>query len=194
MTSGCHASLRWYDIRVHRATLGRTLRRQLLETGERMKALRIFLCGLLMFALQSALANGDTSVLPKDEPYYGKKMAPAIKHAPNHDMGSRNGKKAPQTAKKITRIPRLYRSLDDRMLVVTLYPGSLKANIVRIARNCGWNNVIWNVPEDYVWVGHTQIVGPDLYNVLFRILAKYPVQAQLYQGNRVLAIVPRNLP
>jgi hypothetical protein len=76
---------------------------------------------------------------------------------------------------------------------VMLYPGSLKNNIQRIAGHCGWE-MVWNPPCDYRWFGVTQISGMDLRDVFRKMLKNYPVQAVFYQGNRILAIGPRNLP
>jgi hypothetical protein len=78
--------------------------------------------------------------------------------------------------------------------VVTMVPGSLKQNIVRIGHQYGWRTVVWNVPEDYIWVGRATVRGDSLSSIMMRILVDYPLQAQFYQGNHVLAIVPRNLP
>ena len=78
--------------------------------------------------------------------------------------------------------------------VVKMVPGSLKQNVVRIGHQYGWQTVVWNVADDYVWVGYATIRGNSLADIMQRILVDYPVQAQFYQGNHVLAIVPRNLP
>lgn len=75
-----------------------------------------------------------------------------------------------------------------------LYPGSLKYNIVRIAQSYGWSTVVWNAPEDYLWIGRTQITTHNLVALFNKVLSGYPVQARFYKGNHVLAIVPRNLP
>jgi len=75
-----------------------------------------------------------------------------------------------------------------------LYQGSLKYNIIRIGHNYGWKTVVWEAPEDYVWIGTARITGTSLSAIMNKILRGYPLQAQFYQGNRVLAIVPRNLP
>lgn len=75
-----------------------------------------------------------------------------------------------------------------------LSSGSLKYNIVQIANRYGWNNVIWQVPDDYTWVGRTRVTANSLPGLFNKILNNYPLQAQFYQGNHVLVIAPRNLP
>lgn len=84
--------------------------------------------------------------------------------------------------------------LHPRQYVAYMRQGSLKHNVVAVAHRYGWRTVAWNVPDDYPWIGSTTIRGNSLQQVFIQILQKYPLQAQFYQGNRVLAIVPRNLP
>lgn len=79
------------------------------------------------------------------------------------------------------------------LLTVDIYPGSLKENIERIAANAGWHQVVWDAPQDYMWVGHAQIRGENLSVILRRLLDDYPLQAVFYQGNHVLYIHPRTL-
>lgn len=86
-----------------------------------------------------------------------------------------------------------YISKTQRLYVATLATGSLRYNIIRVAREYGWNTVVWNAPEDYLWVGQTHIAASNLQNIMQQILCKYPLQAQFYYGNHVLAVVPRNL-
>jgi len=78
-------------------------------------------------------------------------------------------------------------------ITVNLIPGSLKANIERIARNHGWHKVVWNVHSDYNWVGNTKIRGKNLVLVMEHILDGYPLQAVFYQGNRILVIEARTV-
>lgn len=77
---------------------------------------------------------------------------------------------------------------------VMMYQGSLRHNIVRIGHDFGWDTVVWGAPDDYLWVGQARITSNNLSGILNKILANYPLQARFYQGNHVLAIVPRNLP
>lgn len=79
-------------------------------------------------------------------------------------------------------------------VTITLYPGSLEYNIIRIAKNHGWSSVVWNYPADFQWVGLTHITAPSLQAAFIKLLSNYPLQAQFYHGNHVLAIAPRNLP
>lgn len=76
---------------------------------------------------------------------------------------------------------------------VTLTPGSLKVNIVRIAKKFGWQRVVWKPSNDYKWVGTTQVYGNSAQVIFRKILADYPLQAQFYLGNHILVIVPRTL-
>jgi hypothetical protein len=79
------------------------------------------------------------------------------------------------------------------LVTVTLIPGSLKANIERIARENGWSKVVWNPDEDYTWVTYTKISKPSFAAIMQTILANYPLQAVFYQGNKVLLIQPRTM-
>jgi hypothetical protein len=74
----------------------------------------------------------------------------------------------------------------------TFYPGSLKANIERIAARKGWAQVVWQPRYDYQWTGKTRFEG-DFPEMLSQVLRNYPLQAVFYQGNHVLVITPRNL-
>lgn len=76
---------------------------------------------------------------------------------------------------------------------VTLYPGSLKNNLVRIARAYGWKHIIWNSSEDYHWIGKIRVAANNLPDILRKLLKDYPLQANFYDGNHVLVIQPRTL-
>lgn len=66
--------------------------------------------------------------------------------------------------------------------------GSLKENIERIM--CGYHwRVIWKAPYDYNFDG--RITGSSLQNVLEKLLEPFPLQAQMYMSNRIVAIVAR---
>jgi hypothetical protein len=75
----------------------------------------------------------------------------------------------------------------------TVYSGSLKENLSRIAKNYGWKEVVWLVDTDYQWVGQVTIQEKNIYSLLTRILKNYPLQAVFYEGNHVLVITPRNV-
>lgn len=83
----------------------------------------------------------------------------------------------------------------DQPKIITVYvkPGLLSDNIERIARENGWNRVIWNSSKNFNWVGYTKISARDLQGVMTKLLKTYPLQAVFYRGNRVLAIEPRTL-
>ncbi len=75
-----------------------------------------------------------------------------------------------------------------------VYPGSLKANVTRIANLNGWHKVIWTMPYDYKWVAsETRFVAPSLAQGFEQLLAPYPVQAIFYKGNHVLVLKARNV-
>ena len=76
---------------------------------------------------------------------------------------------------------------------IAVYPGSLKENIERIAAHYGWHQVVWDAPQDFMWVGYAQIQGDNLASVLHQLLTDYPLQAIFYQGNHVVYIHPRTL-
>ncbi len=76
--------------------------------------------------------------------------------------------------------------------VFVIQPGSLKNNIETIAKQFGWQQVVWKAQYDYSWTGHTAIRATSLTNLLKVILKNYPLQAVLYQGNHILVIQPRN--
>lgn len=75
----------------------------------------------------------------------------------------------------------------------TVYSGSLKANIERIAGQFGWHQVIWHSPDDYHWVGTVQVGGASVVDIFRQVLKDYPLQARFYQGNHIVVIVPRAL-
>lgn len=77
-----------------------------------------------------------------------------------------------------------------------LYPGSLKGNIERLAMNHCWYVVKWKADSDFEWVGDergTDVRASNLQDALRKVLQKYPLQAQFYMGNHVLAIESRTL-
>lgn len=140
-----------------------------------MRIVIIILLGIFI-SVSTAFANG----FPKKQP-----------PTPAYDVV--NAKKC--AVPKKTPAPKKYKMAYIPVgYSITLYPGSLKHNLIRIGHNYGWDTVVWNAQEDYLWIGTTTITGDNLEKMLTRVLIKYPLQAQFYQGNRVLAIVPRNLP
>ena len=95
-----------------------------------------------------------------------------------------------------TSLPKIYVPIasNSSFQVSTLMePGSLRTNIERLAHQFGWSEVVWDVSEDYEWIGKTSISGVDLNSILEKILVNYPLQATLYHGNHVLVISSRNL-
>lgn len=71
--------------------------------------------------------------------------------------------------------------------------GSLQANIRRLARQFGWPQVVWDIPNDYEWVGNVPVRAINFNSLLEKVLKNYPLQATLYHGNHVLVISSRNI-
>ncbi len=76
--------------------------------------------------------------------------------------------------------------------IVKVYTGSLKANVQRIVKKAGWGTLLWQLPYDYKWTGTLTLHGTSMESVLVQLLQNYPLQAVFYQGNHVVAIVPRS--
>lgn len=69
--------------------------------------------------------------------------------------------------------------------------GSLKANVEHLVAQSGWGRVVWNVPNDYHWIGDITITAPSIQDALNQYLDPYPVEAVFYKTNHVVDIVPR---
>lgn len=72
-------------------------------------------------------------------------------------------------------------------------PGSLKENIIHLAKQLGWPTVVWQLPYDYQWVGSTHFHKTNIKAILQSVLQNFPLQAVFYEGNHVLVIEPRNI-
>ncbi len=72
------------------------------------------------------------------------------------------------------------------------YPGSLKQNIQRVAKDFGWP-IVWKPENDYQWVGTARLASNSLPFILDKILRNFPLQAIFYSGNHILVITPRNI-
>ena len=81
----------------------------------------------------------------------------------------------------------------NRRFKATVYPGSLRTNINRIAKRFGWMQVVWRASYDYKWVGTTKLRAANLPDLLSQLIEDYPLQAVFYQGNHILVITPRTL-
>lgn len=81
----------------------------------------------------------------------------------------------------------------DHQVVAVLHTGSLKENLTHVAKQYGWQQVVWDLPNDYNWVGNTQIRTKSLQKLFEHILSRYPVQAAFYQGNHVLVFRSRTV-
>lgn len=98
------------------------------------------------------------------------------------------------TSGKIKNTQHLYHAIKHRRhdnAADTLYSGSLKANIIRLAHDRGWNHVVWQPDFDFNWLGTTRIAANNLPTLLNKVLNGYPLQATFYNGNHVLLITTR---
>lgn len=77
------------------------------------------------------------------------------------------------------------------MFKVTVYEGSLKANVDRIVKAGRWKKLVWKLPYDYQWVGKADFTGDSVETVIAQLLKHYPLQAVFYKANQVVEIVPR---
>lgn len=106
----------------------------------------------------------------------------------SQDKGAPHVIKTPQPLIK----PQVYHSPAKQQIRVTIKPGSLHDNIVRIAKQNNWDQIVWKAP-DYNWAGKTTITAPRLQDIMKQLLNDYPLQAVFYEGNHVLLITPRTL-
>ncbi len=79
----------------------------------------------------------------------------------------------------------------EKLTMLTLEPGTLKENILRInqALPCPWE-IKWQGNNDYHVTGSATVMGKDFYEALGKILQYYPVHAEFYTKNHVLLIIP----
>lgn len=158
----------------------------------------------VLFAASAESKSMDSQFIPK---WYVKTTHPRLSVAKHHALKSKPRKivtkKQPLKIKstkvvrhrvKPTHYSKQMPHWRRRPLsYATVYPGSLRQNIQRIAGKYGWHRVIWRLSKDYRWVGKTRLSGYGLNGILVKLLKSYPVQAQLYEGNHILVIVPRAL-
>jgi hypothetical protein len=141
-----------------------------------MRIVKLFFISVLALVVPTIFANCAS---PDFSPYLGKNVT-------NQCIQT--------TPTPITAHHKKYKKRAVTSYNAVMLPGSLKYNVVQIANQYGWNNVIWQIPDDYNWVGRTRIKANTLTGLFNKILSNYPLQAQFYQGNHVLVIAPRNLP
>jgi len=132
-----------------------------------MKIVGSFIAGVLLLTTQSAMAAQVAKTAPKQLPLA----------------------KLTKSFHKLTKLGTRY----NRPFAAMVYPGSLKSNVVRIARQNGWGNVVWKPDEDFKWTGKTTIVANGLPGIYEKLLSGFPVRAVFYKGNHVLVILPRDL-
>lgn len=81
--------------------------------------------------------------------------------------------------------------LGSRPVTYHIRTGSLKDNVQRMVNQSGWGQMVWNVPNDYRWVGDISITATSIQGALNQLLGPYPVQAVFYDTNRIVDIEPR---
>lgn len=81
--------------------------------------------------------------------------------------------------------------LGTRPVSFRVTTGSLKANVQRMVQQSHWGQVVWNVPNDYRWMGNVTITATSIQGALSQLLAPYPIQAVFYDTNRIVDIEPR---
>jgi len=72
-----------------------------------------------------------------------------------------------------------------------VHTGSVKANVEQMVAQSKWGRVVWNVPNDYRWIGNVTITATSIQDAVSQYLEPYPVQAVFYKKNHVVSIVPR---
>ena len=69
--------------------------------------------------------------------------------------------------------------------------GSLKANVEHMVAQSKWGRVVWNIPNDYRWIGNITITATSIQDALSQYLDPYPVEAIFYKKNHIVSIEPR---
>lgn len=139
--------------------------------------------GVLMLCFSSVFAGGfDINKLPSTRVLTNKQPAQTINQTPLKIVKTSKIK-----SKKIKAV------LRHGLIVIMLYPGSLKDNLQRAAKNYGWPDMVWTINHDYRWYGVARVTAKNLAQALSKILYQYPLQAVFYRGNHVLAIQARNI-
>ncbi len=157
-----------------------------------MNKLALLLCVFLISTVSFASSQTQWQMLTTSEKNAAK-PAPKAKPAPTAKKPAPRMQARPvYKLSKLAPLPRAY-TPRTRPVTVTMLPGSIRANIIRIAKQNGWRTVVWNAANDYSWVGKTTVTAPHLEGIFSKILADYPLQANFYDGNHVLAIDSRTL-
>ena len=94
---------------------------------------------------------------------------------------------------KVQAKPIAKQAIKPRVFSVQIQSGSLKRTTSNLAKKFGWK-LLWHVPNDYDWTGTVTLKGNNLPAILRQLIGdNFPVQANFYQGNKILVITPRNL-
>ncbi|MAZ38675.1 MAG: hypothetical protein CMF49_01010 [Legionellales bacterium] len=89
-----------------------------------------------------------------------------------------------------TKCPPLQK-VSDRPRNYKVKTGSLKANVENMVAQSKWGRVVWNVPNDYRWIGNITITATSIQDALSQYLEPYPVEAIFYKKNHIVSIEPR---
>lgn len=71
-----------------------------------------------------------------------------------------------------------------------LQKGSLKANLIRIAKAAGWETIEWGADHDYYIQSPAVLVSEDYISLAFDILSPYPLTATMNEEINQLQIAP----
>lgn len=85
----------------------------------------------------------------------------------------------------------------DSLLVFHVTPGMLSENSIQLAKAIGWKvgaENLWPLDVDYKVSYGYDIVMIDPVDAFSELFGKYPIQAQLVIGSKVVSVVKRNSP
>ena len=108
-------------------------------------------------------------------------------------VGATNAPSRAMTKVKATIAPHASQTPSTRHVSITLNTGSLKSILTTVAKHYGWNIVVWQLPNDYQWIGHVTVQADNVPDLMRKILADFPVQAVFYQGNHVVVFKARSI-
>jgi hypothetical protein len=77
-------------------------------------------------------------------------------------------------------------------IAATVYPGTLRANVEKLAYQHGKWHVVWKVTNNYKCDGFKRIYARNFKEAIAKLLANYPLQAEFYPKKRILLIRLKN--
>ena len=78
-------------------------------------------------------------------------------------------------------------------IIAKTFPGTVRANVEKVAYANGWKKVVWQSQNNYKWDTATKITACSVKEIMARMLVGYPLQAVFYEGNHVLVIQSRTI-